>query len=555
MNQMIKTTGILTQIFFAVMFLVLQTNVFAAGTPAGTVISNYATVNYKSLNGTSFPAVNSNTVTTTVAQVAGVAITPPTGSKTSSDSSYVSYAVTVTNTGNGTDTFNLARVSSRNWSPVLYRDINRNGVLDANEIDSGAVSTTSPLAADSSYYLIARIFVPFNTASNAKDTLSVTATSVFNNSVSANGTYVTTISAAVLTLSKSQSSPNRTPGQTVTYTLTYENTGTGKAVNAGVTDQLSTNITFVNNSIVVPNGQSASYNSTNRTITWTIGTVLGGGTGTMTFDATVNSGVPSGTNISNQGSISYTDSANNVTRTGNSGTTTLNVTTATSFTLAITPQSRTQDVDLSVSYLITLTNTGNATDSFTVALTSSRSFPWTLYVDANNDSILNTGDYLMNLNNAGPTAQNGVFNFLAIDTIPHNTPDQSIDTTMFTVKSRTDTTVTGNVTAYTTARAPQVSLTKTVSVFGVGASIPGATLLYTITFQNNGTGAAATVVVTDTIPANTTYSNGTILYNDATRTDGADGDNAQFINGIITVNVGSLAGSSSGTIKFRVTIN
>jgi len=533
----------------------IKFKVKVAGTSAGTQIPNSVIVNFTNLSGTSLPSVSSNVVSTTISQVAGVTLSPSTNSKISSDSSFVYYPFIVTNTGNGIDSFSLARTSSRNWSPQLYRDLNRNGILEANEISNGIVNSTSSLSIDSSYYFIARIFVPYNTTSNSRDSLIVTATSTFNNILNASGTYVTTISTAVVTLSKLQSNSNRAPGQTVTYTLTYQNTGTGNARNVSVTDVLNANLSFVQNSFVVPNGQSASYDSLSRTITWTIGSVVGSGNGTMTFDAKVNSGVLLGTNITNSSSISYSDSLNNITRTGNSGITSLTVSAAPAFALAISPPSRTQDVDLSVSYVITITNNGNSSDSFRIAFASSRSFPWTLYVDTNNDSVLNNGDYVLNLSNTGTISQNGIMHLIAIDTIPYTTPDQALDSTRFTVTSRTDSSVTGNVSAYTTARAPNVTITKTVSVVGGGANIPGATLVYTITFSNSGTGNATSVIATDTIPVHTTYSLGTILYNDQPRTDGVDGDNAQIVNGVLMVNIGTLLGNSSGTIKFKVTIN
>ena len=76
---------------------------------------------------------------------------------------------------------------------------------------------------------------------------------------------------------------------------------------------------------------------------------------------------------------------------------------------------------------------------------------------------------------------------------------------------------------------------------------------------NNGTAAANTVVLTDPIPNNTTYQGGTITYNAATRTDGADGDNADFSvtnPGQITVNIGGLAAAGGTvTVTFQVQIN
>jgi len=88
--------------------------------------------------------------------------------------------------------------------------------------------------------------------------------------------------------------------------------------------------------------------------------------------------------------------------------------------------------------------------------------------------------------------------------------------------------------------------------------IPGATIQYTLVVANPGATAATSVVVVDAMPADTTYTAGTITVGGAARTDVVDGDNADFgvTNGnSVTVNVGNLAAAASVTITFDVTIN
>jgi uncharacterized repeat protein (TIGR01451 family) len=83
-------------------------------------------------------------------------------------------------------------------------------------------------------------------------------------------------------------------------------------------------------------------------------------------------------------------------------------------------------------------------------------------------------------------------------------------------------------------------------------------LTYTVTVTNNGTGAAQLVVLTDPVPANTTYQPGTITQDGASRTDGADADNADYDvtnAGEITVDIGTLASGASTTITFQVMID
>ena len=81
--------------------ILLPVALYAAGTPAGTAITNVATGDYKDANGNSLPQVTSNTVSTIVSKVAGGDINPPTAALNLSANSSVSYPLQLTNTGNG----------------------------------------------------------------------------------------------------------------------------------------------------------------------------------------------------------------------------------------------------------------------------------------------------------------------------------------------------------------------------------------------------------------------------------------------------------------------
>src|SRR2546428_2703855 len=75
----------------------------AAQTPGGTSISNQASATYS--DGTNSYSTVSNTVTVTVSNVSGLAITPDAGSNSNvvAGQTAVLYNFTVTNTGNFTD--------------------------------------------------------------------------------------------------------------------------------------------------------------------------------------------------------------------------------------------------------------------------------------------------------------------------------------------------------------------------------------------------------------------------------------------------------------------
>lgn len=90
-------------------------------------------------------------------------------------------------------------------------------------------------------------------------------------------------------------------------------------------------------------------------------------------------------------------------------------------------------------------------------------------------------------------------------------------------------------------------------------AIPGATLRYSITVTVTGSGTALNVFITDPIPANTTYTAGTLKLNGTLLSDtsGNDaGDVGGTTAGTVTVSLGNLTSASAAqTITFDVTIN
>ena len=72
---------------------------------------------------------------------------------------------------------------------------------------------------------------------------------------------------------------------------------------------------------------------------------------------------------------------------------------------------------------------------------------------------------------------------------------------------------------------------------------PGDTIVYTLSYKNTGNTAADNVVITDTIPANTTLVPGSIS------SPGTES------GGVITWNFSSIAANQQGTVSFSVTVN
>lgn len=89
-------------------------------------------------------------------------------------------------------------------------------------------------------------------------------------------------------------------------------------------------------------------------------------------------------------------------------------------------------------------------------------------------------------------------------------------------------------------------------------AIPGAKLIYSIVTTVTGEGTAADVVITDPIPAKSTYTTGTLKLNGSALTDGADLDVGSVLGSpkTVTVGLGDLTKTSPvQTITFEVTID
>jgi len=93
------------------------------------------------------------------------------------------------------------------------------------------------------------------------------------------------------------------PGDRLTYRVVLPNTGNQNSPTTAFADVLPSNTTYVAGSASASGG-TVSYNSTTKTLNWTV-SVNAGSQATLEFKVTVNSGVKIRDIISNQGTITY----------------------------------------------------------------------------------------------------------------------------------------------------------------------------------------------------------------------------------------------------------
>lgn len=305
---------------------VFVSSAHAAAPAAGTNISNIASASYTDSTGNT-KTVSSNIVTTTVLPVASFTLIADRTANANANNQ-VSLSHTLTNTGNGSDTFtvNVADVTSGDQydfsSLKVYLDANKDGVPD-----SQTPVTSVTLAAGESVNLIVQATTPTTRAGgvalSAGDLgkLTITAQSTLDNTLTAtntdtvkitNGAVISVIkSASVTAIDATQSSPT---AREVEYKLVYQNTGNTTATDVTVTDLLPAGLTYVANSaklagVAQTDGVDAdgykfvetTPGSGKGTVTLTIPTLAPNTTGTLTFKVRVDQNTPAGviTNIAN----------------------------------------------------------------------------------------------------------------------------------------------------------------------------------------------------------------------------------------------------------------
>lgn len=92
---------------------------------------------------------------------------------------------------------------------------------------------------------------------------------------------------------------------------------------------------------------------------------------------------------------------------------------------------------------------------------------------------------------------------------------------------------------------------------GTTTLMPSAVITYQIVATLTGNASVNNIVITDPLPANTTYLPSSINVNNIAQTDAADADNAQFITGskTLVISLGNVASPANFVITFRATIN
>ncbi|KIX84767.1 conserved repeat protein [Thermus filiformis] len=321
----------------------------AAGTPAGTAITNQAAASY--IDSANQPrTTTSNLVTTIVQQVYAFSITPdgtetsPGQTRSNLPGGQVLFQYTVTNSGNGTDTINLNYAQGANGTSddfdllnvQIYKDDNCNGNVDAGE----AQVTSLTLGADDTACVVVVATIPTTATNGQYGNLNLTGASSGGPTDTNNWARAVATTAAALTAFKAASPTGSVaPGSTITYTISGSNTG-GSAAHAVtsvvtvdgnskngilITDVIPSGLTYVSGSLSGSAGAGTVtlIYSTNGGTTWTatqpasgvnaVGMLIEGSGAffpqgasyTLSFQVQVPSGASAGTSYANSATVQF----------------------------------------------------------------------------------------------------------------------------------------------------------------------------------------------------------------------------------------------------------
>ena len=316
--------------------------------------------------------------------------------------------------------------------------------------------------------------------------------------------YMSPPPAPNLTLSKTDGVTVAAPGDIITYTLTFTNTGNpitspGAAYNVVLTDTLPPQVSFLN--CTAPNG-TCTHSS--GTVVYTRTNQLNyNATDTITITVQVDPSLTSSVTFTNTAVLDYQDGyGNQYPQVQASDSVTIN---QPNIVLSKTDGVSTAAPGQTLTYTLTFTNTGpGAAHNIVISDTLP---PGVSYQSCSLGSLAGScseSGGTVNFTLTNPLAAGASASVTITVQVTTSGPATLINSATLTYtdsanNARPPVTATDTTTV---PAQPNIVLSKTD---GVSTAAPGQTLTYTLTFTNTGPGAAHNIVISDTLPSGVSY--------------------------------------------------
>ena len=277
------------------------------------------TAQYSGPNGATY-AVQSNTLSISIAAVSAIAVSPKETAVDPSSEGYpvgtpVTRTFTITNTGNVADAYTITGLVTGAGTIQSAAFVTANAVIPIT-LGSTVSPTLQPGETIKLQVIIATagiaVGAPFAIAAVAGSTNAATANGLVTDNgrefaVAQPGATIAGTSGPNTTIAKLvnqvRSHPAR-PGETVTYSIAFRNYGGSAATNVVIVDDMPAGIRALPQTVAV-NGASAAGTATlaGQRLTVRVGTLGVGASDVITFDAIVDSGLTAGASYVNVASL------------------------------------------------------------------------------------------------------------------------------------------------------------------------------------------------------------------------------------------------------------
>lgn len=559
------------------------------------IVRNTARIVYDDDNaaGTAPIAENSNTVPFTINPVTSFTFVGPATVPSVPQGGTVSFNNTLTNNGTGTDTFDITLVTPTtggfpaNTTFQLYKSDGKTPLLDTNGNgipDTGPVLSTT---GSNTFLVVLKAILPSGATGGPFEVQKV-ATSSVNGTTQTAIDRVNAVTIASMELTNRDPGTNAilgagalapanaptlaltgAPGSTVRFPLQIANNGATTTLDSYALSASTLRPGDPAYPGGLPAGYTVVFRDANGQVITSVNNLPGGQTRDIFADVTIPAGAAGGT-VTNL----YFRAASPTTGTSDDIFDRVTVTTNRSISVKDNNSGQVAPGG-SVTYLHTITNTGNITETgIAVNRTGdANGFSSVAYLDGNNNGILDANEQQNPITSIATLAPGqSVAVFVKVFGPAQTTQVGGTNTTVLTATLDADLATTGFQTGgasgsaqdVTTLVLGDVKLDKLQSADGVTFvrsnlnAAPGSTIYYRIIVTNTGTADVTQVVVNDATPAYTTA----LTTPPATITDAAGATTNVPTNGQPTVNtagnyvfnIGTLQPGRSATINFAVKV-